>query len=87
MKYEFIDLDVWGNAREGWEVNSAYHTGNYVYLEDNELDRKRVLKACKLAGMITSISPFILDDVICSENTIYVSYKNGKPAFELEAMR
>lgn len=36
--YEIVDYDVWGNTRDGYEVNAAYNTGCYVDIPDNATD-------------------------------------------------
>ena len=80
MKYEVISLDVWGNTKDGFDVNEEFHTGNFIDITGNT--RKSILTQCRKQGVITTITPF---DVDCSsENFIFVQYKNGKPAFNLE---
>ena len=32
-KYEVISYDVWGNVRDGFEVNAAYRTGRVVEID------------------------------------------------------
>jgi hypothetical protein len=38
MKYEIINYDVWGNSHDGFEVNQAFHTGDYIELPENPSD-------------------------------------------------
>ena len=38
MKYEVHSLDVWGNARDGWEVNQAFHTGICIEIREGDSD-------------------------------------------------
>lgn len=38
MKYEVITLDVWGNAKDGWDVNQAFHTGRFVEIPEDASD-------------------------------------------------
>jgi hypothetical protein len=28
--YEILNLDVWGNPTDGWDVNGMYHSGVFV---------------------------------------------------------
>ena len=39
MQYEVISYDVWGNARDGFEVNQLFHTGRHVEVDDDTSDR------------------------------------------------
>ena len=39
MKYQLISYDVWGNARDGFEVNQAFTTGIYIDVSDDTSDR------------------------------------------------
>ena len=38
-EYKVISYDVWGNARDGFEVNQAFNTGETVHLPENASDR------------------------------------------------
>jgi hypothetical protein len=37
--YQVITYDVWGNAREGFEVNAAYTTDTYIEVSESTSDR------------------------------------------------
>ena len=82
MKYEYISYDVWGNDEDGYEVNQAFHTGEYVdidpYLSDNDLLNQLTEK-----GFITESVDY--DEVRIDgepEYSLYFEYK-GRPEFEL----
>lgn len=34
MKFEIVEYELWGNAKEGYDVNSAYHTGRYIEVSE-----------------------------------------------------
>ena len=83
MKYEVIALDVWGNARDGYEVNQGLHTGNYV--EVDTLEHHAFFRSLKKQGILDSYKGMCIDNGICSEDTIYVVRKRDmKPLFDLQ---
>lgn len=49
--YQLINLDVWGNARDGFEVNAAYSTNTYVELPLEATDAE-IIKILKDEGLI-----------------------------------
>lgn len=75
MKYEVITYDVWGNKRDGYEVNDAYHTGEIVDVSDSDSD-KDIIRKLKAVGIIRKgfrFSSFIVDgDPDCN---FYVDYE------------
>jgi len=36
--YKLINYDVWGNKKDGWQVNDAHYTGILIELPDNFTD-------------------------------------------------
>ena len=82
MKYEAIALDVWGNAKDGFEVNQSFHTGNFYDVPDWADNRVKILTCLKLQGCISSFSNMEIDQ--SNEDAIYINDKNnGKPLLEL----
>lgn len=81
-KYEIVDLEIWGNEDDGYEVNDAFHTLEYIEIEDID-DDKEILNA---------VSHYLKDpikncyiDNMSSEETIYINaYKNDMPLIELQ---
>lgn len=74
-------LDVWGNARDGYEVNEKYLTGNYIVAD--EFPRFEVtVKVLKKAGLIR---PRIraLKSQYPYDSIEVVEYK-GKPVYIIE---
>ena len=39
-EFSLISYDVWGNAKEGWEVNNAHYTGIRIRIEIPNTDLK-----------------------------------------------
>ena len=85
MKYEYISYDVWGNESDGYEVNQAFTTGQYVEL-DTDLTDAEIL--------VSLIRQDFIPDTICfdavnidgeQEYSLYFEY-GGKPEFELRAV-
>lgn len=75
--YQVIIYDVWGNARDGFEVNSAYTTNNYIELSESTSDRA-INRRLSVRGIIWEGE---------QGHTLYGTIKrNGMPALELRAV-
>jgi len=78
MKYEVITYDVWGNARDGFEVNQAFTTGRYIEVCENTSDMA-INRRLGIRGVEWDGEP---------EDALYGTVKrNGMPALELRAVR
>ena len=78
MEYEIISYDVWGNAREGFEVNQAFRTGRRVTVNEGDSDYA-INRRLGVRGVEWDGDP---------EYTLYGTVKrNGRPALELQAVR
>lgn len=78
-------LDVWGNARDGFEVNDRGKVNSDLYIAD-ESD-KGVIAALKAGGYIDAhVKPSQIDvDDGGSADTLYINQKrNGRPVYQLE---
>ena len=38
LRYKVISLDVWGNKRDGYEVNAAHYTGEVIEIPESVMD-------------------------------------------------
>ena len=38
MLFNVAELDVWGNAEDGYEVNNIYRTDRYIDVENTEVE-------------------------------------------------
>jgi uncharacterized protein YggL (DUF469 family) len=77
MRYQIVTYDVWGNTREGFTVNQAFHTGRAVDLPDSASDRL-INRRLGMRGVVWDGEPGY---------TLYGSVKrNGCPALELRAV-
>lgn len=79
--YTVFTYDLWGNDKDGWEVNEKYKGESYLI--DILWSDKQLIKKFKEYGLIKKnirYSSITIDDG--DEDVIYVEYK-GKPAFEL----
>lgn len=75
MKFEVISYDVWGNARDGFEVNQAFHTGRYIEVDENTSDAA-INRRLGVQGISWDGDPAY---------TLYGTLKrNGMPALELQ---
>lgn len=75
MKYEVISYDIWGNARDGFEVNQAFRTGRFIDIDANTTDRA-INRRLGVQGIQWDGE---------HEYTLYGTLKrNGMPALELQ---
>ena len=75
--YQVITYDVWGNAREGFEVNAAYTTNNYIEVSESTSDRA-INRRLGVRDISWDGEPGF---------TLYGTVKrNGMPALELRAV-
>lgn len=82
MKYEVISLDVWGNARDGFIVNDAIHTGNYV--EVDTLEHHKFFRSLKKQGIVDSYKGMGIDDISDDFHVYVYRRRDMKPLFDLE---
>lgn len=89
--YEVISLDVWGNEKDGFEINAAYTTGREVELPENpSLDE--TLKALRAAGEFdrtahTKTIAWSPEVEHGSEELTVIRRKTGKPLLTLRPKR
>ena len=38
MIFNVAELDVWGNAEDGFDINNIYRTDNYIDVKDTEVE-------------------------------------------------
>jgi len=93
--YKIIDYDVWGNNKDGYEVNAAHYTGCEVTFDDSATNRQIVtaLKACGYLRKGLHWRSLKIDGELAGETnfTLYVNdirVRSGglKPAFEMRAI-
>jgi hypothetical protein len=88
VTFKVYTLDVWGNARDGYEVNDRSYTGSKVTLAESGTagDILRALKDEGLVKKTARVAQMDIDD----SNWPYAVYvnaaKTSKPVFELEAV-
>lgn len=81
--FRWIYYDVWGNKKDGWEVNSAFRSNDVVFIP-NDLSNKALTTYLKRQGFFKSSVRSNLVEYDGDEYTIYITYK-GKPEGELRA--
>jgi hypothetical protein len=80
--YRLYTYDVWGNEKDGYEVNDCFKTSE-VYEIDNDLSDKDLIKSLKTQGLIKKgihAKSITIDGE--PDYTFYFEYK-GRPEFEL----
>ena len=83
--WQVITYDVWGNNREGYDVNDKHKSGR-VRMHVAYSDRQ-VIATLKAAGVINSRCRYASFDIDGDADTIYVTYStsrmHGYPVCEL----
>ena len=85
--WRLISYDVWGNAKDGYEVNQAFYTNDYVELPENPSNTE-IVRALKHIGWIKAgLHVESVGIEWSGENVIYISDSRqghgNRPEFEL----
>lgn len=82
-KWEVIDYDVWGNAKEGFEINDMFRTGTYVMISEDMTDEK-IIEALRRQGVLKKGIRSSSIRVDAHEDDIWIEdARNGRPEFGL----
>lgn len=95
-RYKVVQFDVWGNAREGWDINNWYRYGAPVMETKADPSSDDIFKALKRDGWLkpglkrASVgiewqdgSWFVTDE---RRPAYSANYGHGKPEYSLELM-
>lgn len=88
LKFREVTYDVWGNARDGFEVNDKFRGSAIVSLTPEATDGD-IMAALRAAGIIPRGSRATSYSIEWDggDNPVYISRrKDGKPLGELEPM-
>jgi hypothetical protein len=80
--YYVIEHDVWGNARDGWEINDSRRTGECVVLSTS-MNEKEIVQALKEEGIVRRDLRMNMIQIEWNDDRIEVSDSKGKPTFSL----
>jgi len=81
--YKVVSYDVWGNKKDGFEVNEAHYTSFTVELSEDATNRE-IVKALKDCGYLKKGLHTKSVRIDGDEYCIYFSdARNGKPEGEL----
>jgi len=90
MTYEIINLDVWGNKKDGYEVNQAFSTGRFIELNEdytNKELRKNLFTSGYFGRGILNAKLEIID----SDSDIYINHVSNRvgwlPLIELRKIK
>lgn len=76
MKFQLFEYDVWGNAKEGFQVNDFFRVGEYELSGDE--------KESEILELIEAKKGVVIDHTQSSDTYIeFVDRKNGKPCGSL----
>ena len=90
MTHDVIAYDIWGNKKDGWEVNNAFKIGE-VDLSQVDKD-KEITKRLKKAGFINSKVRYSSVEIEGDHDySLFVNDVRGcaggyRPVFELRAI-
>jgi hypothetical protein len=83
-KFSVWALDVWGNAKEGFEVNDRSQISAIMVPAD--FSDTQLLRALKRAGLLRSKTRFSSFSVDGDEDSLFIdAAKTGEPLYQLEA--
>lgn len=80
--FRLYTYDVWGNARDGYEVNNVYGTGEVYSLDDNWTDKQIISELKKQGAIRKSVKNSLVRIDGEFEYSLYFEYRD-KPEFEL----
>ena len=78
--FQWVSYDVWGNADDGYTVNSAYCTKNFYEIAEDASDTEIL---CLIADNPERFQ--VVDS--CNEDVIYIETIAGKPIGELRRVQ
>ncbi len=82
-EYELIEYDVWGNARDGYEVNQAFTTGQF-YDIDPDWSNEQLIKYLKSEGLLKKSVRKRSIKIDGDKYALYFTHTpTGRPGFEL----
>jgi hypothetical protein len=55
-KYEIVSLDVWGNEKDGFEINCGFYTGAVITIDP--YDNKDIIRKVRQAGYVNKALPY-----------------------------
>lgn len=84
--YDLISLDVWGNSKDGWEVNAAYTTGDIIRLPE-DWTMVQLIRALKRIGRLHKwVKASSFEDTSHVPEDIYLDHRPTglQPIYQLE---
>lgn len=86
MRYQLIEYDVWGNEEDGFVVNQAFYTKQYVDIPKGASDAE-IVRILKDEGIIKKGIRTASVKIEGEEGyTLYFTHgPTGQPGFELRA--
>ena len=85
-RWAWYSYDVWGNKKDGYEVNQVFRSSDYAYIPDSIVTDKALIAYLKREGFLRLSARAASFDLDGDEDVIYFSY-NGKPEGELRRER
>ena len=94
FEYQVVEYDVWGNAKDGYDINNFYVTDRKVRVKKD--DDRSIFNALKREGIIKTGIRFKSVGIEWHEGGFFLTdnrtpsskeYGYGKPEFELRLIK
>jgi hypothetical protein len=82
LSYRWYSYDVWGNKKDGYDVNDVFRTNDVVFIPNKVSSDADMTKYLKKQGFFKKEVKNKFVEYRGDEHVIYVDYK-GKPEGEL----
>jgi len=87
QEYQWYDYDVWGNAKDGYDVNNVFRTPAFVTLAENATDAQ-IVASLRKAGILKARTQTkrVQIDGETGYTLYFMDRKDGMPLGELRAV-
>lgn len=77
IHYEYLSYDVWGNTKDGYEVNASYSTNDFTSFPD-DVDDKLIIHSVKTHGFAPKRARYASFEVRGDLDYLDIEY-HGRP--------
>ena len=78
--YRVVEVDVWGNAREGWDINNMFKTDIQFQVKNNASDAEALIAFRKALGHRADARGYH-DPYQSEDQLFFCRNSDGKPAY------
>ena len=87
-QFKVLSIDVWGNARDGWEENDYFNAGT-IETKSEYPDARELFKALRAADILAPAKHargLVINDYNNDREFFTVCRANGKPLLQLSRL-